>query len=202
MPADATSIAAVGTTDVTVSDDVLGFLGLTDEDDTNNIIPSPIGGATNDGATFSFSITGGTFDPLLIDHSGGVAFEFGTELDEDYRFLQAENFLIDGTTASVSADVSGSIFDGVALDVPIFDLDLESLVLGETITVDLLINEILSGALVATFLTDDTPPGALAGVTFGSASTSPTPVPLPASALLLLAGLGALSSVRRLKSQN
>lgn len=182
IPASATPIAPVGTTDVTVDGGLLGILA------SNSISAMPIEGASQTGATFSFDITGGDLGALLIEHSGGVFFDDGTNT------LSATNFLINGGTGIVSANVNGGT-DFVPLFI------LSAVDLSGPITANLEINAILSEALVNTFLSGTgTPTNALEGAVFGSASTSPAPVPLPASALLLAAGVGGLTVMRRRKA--
>lgn len=182
-PAFAAPIAPVGTTDVTVSAFFLGVLG------DNGISAAPIPSATASGAVFSFDITGGQTDPLSIEHSGGVLFEKGSDS------LSASNFVIDGVAGIVKANVNGDT--GFA---PIFDL-AEVMVVYGTITADLLINDILAGAISETFFDGDADTSEfLKGKTFGFAVTSPQPVPVPASAVLLIAGLGGLAAVRRCKA--
>jgi hypothetical protein len=181
-PAAAVPIAAVGTTDVTVSDTVLGFL------DDNDIAPSPVDPATLAGATFSFPITGGDTDPLRITHSGGVRLEGGGS------FVEVSNFVIDGSSGFVSGMVMGSAF-AVSMTADLFMLDAVDA--GPPVTANLKITQGLNDALGATFAN-----GADLGLTdvvFGTASTAPQPVPLPAGAPLLLAGLAGLALLRRRK---
>jgi hypothetical protein len=180
-PAAAAPIAAVGTTDVTVSDTVLGFL------DENGIAPSAIDPAGLSGATFSFPITGGETETLTITHSGGVSLSAGTAV------LNAENFTIKGNELTVAADVSGTAFPTALEQVDIFGLTAVDL--SGPITADLVINETLNFALGATFA--DGADLQLTDVVFGTASTSPQPVPLPAAAPLLLAGLAGFALLRR-----
>ena len=179
VPASAVTIAPVGTTDVTVADPVLSFLGGA------GITPSPIAPGTAAGATFSFPITGGETDTLTITHSGGVRFEAGA------AFLTASNFTIKGSEGTVAADVTSSAFGPIA-QVDIFDL--AAVDLSGPITADLVINATLNGAFGATFA--DGAELGLTEVVFGSASTSPAPVPLPAALPLMLAGLGAFGALR------
>ncbi|MGI9390072.1 MAG: PEP-CTERM sorting domain-containing protein [Boseongicola sp.] len=179
-PVSAASIASVGTTDVTVADPVLAFLSGA------GIAASPIAPATASGAAFSFPVTGGDTDSLLIAHSGGLQLSAGA------AFLEATNFTIDGLGGTVSADVSSSAFASV-LQIPIFGLAAVSL--AGPITADLVINSNLNGALGATFAGDADL--GLTGLVFGSASTSPVPVPLPAAMPLFLLGLAIFGVLGR-----
>ena len=179
-PASAATIAAIGTTDVEVAGPVLTFLS------DAGIVAAPIAPATASGPTFSFPITGGDTDLLLITHSGGVSFTGGA------NFLSASNFTIDGLAGTVSADVTSTAF------LPLFQVaifDLASVDLSGPITADLVINSTLNGALSATF-NGGTDLG-LTELVFGSASTSPVPVPVPAAMPLFLVGLGVFGVLRR-----
>lgn len=188
-PSFATTIAPVGTTDVVVSEVALGALegaGLT---------AAPISPATvrSTGLTFSFNITGGNLDELLVTHSGGVSFSAGTSE------LTASNFTIDGLAGTVSADVfSTNEALGSISQVAIFDLaDVDT---SGPIVADLLINSTLNGAFGLTFA--DGADLGLTGAVFGTATTSPAPIPLPAAMPLMLLGFGAfgLLRVRRKKA--
>lgn len=181
-PASAVSIAATGTTDVTVSDAVLGFLSA------NSIAPSPIAPATASGATFSFPITGGETDPLVITHSGGLSLVAGSS------FVEASDFVIDAAAGTVFGSAVGSALGANPVEADLFMLSNVA-VTGSLITADLLITDTLNTVLGLTFVGPDTDLG-LSGDVFGTASTSPAPVPLPAAAWLLLAGVGALGAVR------
>lgn len=178
----AATIAASGTTDVTVSDVVLSFLS------SNFITASPLAPATASGATFSFPITGGVTNPLVITHSGGLRLEGGA------AFLEATNFVIDAAAGTVFGSATGSALGGDPVSADLFSLS-NVLVSGNTITADLLITSTLNSVLGLTFAGPDTDLG-LTGLTFGTASTSPAAVPLPAAAWLLLAGFGALGAIR------
>lgn len=183
VPATAGTIAALGTTDVTVDEDLFNTLVA------SGIAAAPIEGASAVGTTFSFDITGGDLNALTIEHSGGVEFSTAT------ASLSATNFLIDGGAGIVSGNVNG----GTDF-IPLFDLAAVSL--EGPITADLIINDILSNAIVDTFLGGDpeTLDTVLSGARFAGAVTSPQPVPLPASALLLIAGIGGLGVLRRRKA--
>ena len=137
-PASAVPIAATGTTDVTVSDTVLAFLG------DNGITPSPILPATAAGATFSFPITGGDTDPLVINHSGGLSLAAGA------AFLEASDFVIDAGAGTVFGSAVGSALGTEPLFVDLFELSGVAVTDG-VISADLLITSTLNGALGATF---------------------------------------------------
>lgn len=178
----ATPIAAVGTTEVTVAD----LAGQTLSD--LSITATPIEGASGAGANFFFNIVGGNLDTLTVQHTGGVAFDDGTNT------LSATNFLIDVGAQTVSANLNGRT-DFITI------FDLVNVNLSGPITANLRINETLSEEFVTTFLFDTgIPVDLLNGLVFGSASTSPTPVPLPATALLLLAAVGTFWAMHRRKA--
>jgi len=181
-PASAVPIAATGTTDVTVSETVLAFLG------DNGITPSPIAPATAAGATFSFPITGGDTDPLVINHSGGLSLAAGA------AFLEASDFVIDAGAGTVFGSAVGSALGTDPVFADLFTLDGVAVTDG-VISADLLITAKLNEVLGLTFVGEDSL--TLTGEVFGTASTSPAPVPLPAGALLLIGGLGMLGMVRR-----
>lgn len=183
-PAVAAPIAPSGTTDVTVSDDVLAFLSGA------SIVPSAIAPATVSGATFAFPITGGETDTLTITHNGGVRLEGGG------AFIEVSDFVIEGALGVVNGTVFGS---DPAFATPVFaDLFmLDAVDLGPPITANLKITGTLNGALGTTFAG-----GAdlgLTGAVFGSAETAPqvAPIPLPAAAPMLLAGIAGLALFRR-----
>lgn len=181
-PASAVTIAPVGTTDVTVSDAVVGFLS------TNGITPSPIAPATASGVTFAFPITGGSTDPLIVNHSGGLALTAGA------AFVNAYDFVIDAGAGTVFGSAVGSAVGSTPVKADLFSLTNVA-IKGSTITADLLITSTLNSVLGSTFAA-----GAdlgLTGKTFGSAETSPAPVPLPPAFLLLVGALGVIGVVKR-----
>lgn len=179
-PAAATPIAAVGTTDVTVSQAVLDFLGA------NSITPSPIDPATASGAVFSFPISGGDTNPFIITHTGGLRLEGGG------NFIEATDFVIDVGSGLLISTISGSSFSG-SFSANIFEL--ANVQPGPPIQTDLVITSTFNAALGSTFAGGGDP--GLTGVVFGTAMTNPVPVPLPATLPLIAAGVGALVLVRR-----
>ncbi len=184
-PALAAPIAAAGTTDVQVSDAVLGFIT------TNNITVGLIPDATSPSAgVFSFPITGGMTDPLRITHSGGLSLSKDRDGDANDVEITISDFVVNEPAGFVSATVDGG---GSA---PLFELGTPQS--GDPIVVDLFITQALSDALNMFIDYAEARPD-LTGVLFGTATTAPqpAPIPLPAAAPMLLLGAASLAFFRR-----